>query len=226
MAIVFESDSANEGNTTGLVVTKPTGTVDGDVLFCFWISRANHSDGQMTLPSGWTQTSFDGGQNPSIKTAYKVASSEGADYTFTTNVARLQGAWIGRFSGVDTTTPTDGTTVNTNAVTLVTDLTISAITTNTNGAFTCFAFGTPYGSSYDLTPPSGFTEMEDYLGASCVNMNVSYYEQATAGSSGDKTGTCASTVTGMVGALFAIKPAASAATSLPPKRRTNTLVRM
>jgi hypothetical protein len=225
LAIVFESDALNEASATTVVVTKPSGTVDGDLLVAFWIVRANASDSNLTLPSGWTQVAFDGGQNPTIKLAYKVASGEGTNYTFTTNASRLQGAWIGRFSGVDTGSPSDATP-NTNVLLSVSSVTVTSITTTTNGAFVLGFGGTPNSENYDITQPSGFTVMEDFIGISYVNINASYSEQATAGATGDKTWTTPIATTGFACALWAIKPSSVAAASLALTRKPNTLRRL
>jgi hypothetical protein len=77
-------------------VTKPTGTVDGDLLVC---SVVTSSGGVVTPPSGFTlirSTAFNGAAN-TLATYYKVASGEGASYAITGSTST--GAVIACFTG-------------------------------------------------------------------------------------------------------------------------------
>ena len=75
--------SAN-GNASGatLVINKPTGCLDGDLLLAFCISEATGDGVTWTPPGGWTEANDDG-LMPHLYVARKVASSEGATFTFT-----------------------------------------------------------------------------------------------------------------------------------------------
>jgi hypothetical protein len=81
--IWVESSASNvwDGASTG-VVTKPTGTVDGNLLIACLTS-----DGSIVgVPSGFTPlTTSDYSGTINIRWGYRVASSEGASYTFTGN---------------------------------------------------------------------------------------------------------------------------------------------
>ena len=61
-----------------ITVTKPTGTADGDILFCWIAARYNGTDPIDSVPSGWTLLGYSG----RLRTYYhywlyyKIASSE------------------------------------------------------------------------------------------------------------------------------------------------------
>lgn len=81
--VTFVADNiagTGEDNATGLTVTKPTGTTDGDLL----ITILNSNNGTtITTLTGWTlldsTSDNDAGQ---MSVYWKIASSEGADYTW------------------------------------------------------------------------------------------------------------------------------------------------
>ena len=76
----------NTSSGTSLVINKPTGTIDSDLLIAYVSNSAG--SGTWTSPAGWTERYDANGF--SIYT--KTASSEGADYTFTSSTAgALQG---------------------------------------------------------------------------------------------------------------------------------------
>lgn len=73
------SASAIGSSLTEVTVSKPTGTVQGDLMIAF-MSKANTVT--WTQPSGWTEVA-DQGSNPSIGISYKVAgASEPSSYIF------------------------------------------------------------------------------------------------------------------------------------------------
>lgn len=71
----------NTTASTSIVVNKPTGTVDGDVLIAH-ISDSSQAD-VISTPSGWTAITSVSGSAGTSYLFYKVAASEGASYTFT-----------------------------------------------------------------------------------------------------------------------------------------------
>jgi len=216
LAIVLESSAKATANASSVTVSKPTGTAEGDLLVAFLGIRASKSSANITLPSGFTEASIEGGQNPTLQVSYKVAgASEGADYTFTLNSSANHGVILARFSGVNTSSPSDATATTGTAgyPPGSTSPTLSAITTSTDGAFVLAAYVLNLsGSTYTITAPSGMTEI-DASEDGTVNLEASYVSQATAGSSGDKTATVESAA-GWAGILWAIEPAASGAVQL------------
>jgi hypothetical protein len=99
--------SASSGSFS---ITKPTGVQDGDLLIMI---GASNMGAWNTFPSGWTQlaVSSDGSMPNNFRAYmwYKVASSEGASYTFGSTTAASQGApMVGlmvAYRGVDTSNP-------------------------------------------------------------------------------------------------------------------------
>lgn len=66
-----------------LIINKPTGTVEGDLMIAFMASSQGGGGVTWTGDTGWTEIAERGAQ-PSARIAYKVAGpSEGASYTFT-----------------------------------------------------------------------------------------------------------------------------------------------
>lgn len=76
-------------NVTTIVITKPTGTVQNDLMLAI---MASDNANTWTGDTGWTEIA-DQGALPSLRMAYKVAgASEGSSYTFTSsNNAKLSG---------------------------------------------------------------------------------------------------------------------------------------
>jgi len=89
MAATFKTEShgGSTTNTTSTVVTKPNGTVDGDLLIAI-IGKVRGNDNRLisSVPSGWSQIHVDftdDGLGYSRLYAYaKVASSEPNDWTW------------------------------------------------------------------------------------------------------------------------------------------------
>jgi len=109
--ISVRGNSTNESTNNTLTITKPTGVIEGDVMF---LNVAWNVTGQAYVPSssGWTSinASYLDGGNRVAAVMYKVAGpSEPANYTFGfTNTNAVIGNIVA-FSGVDTSgsTPFD-----------------------------------------------------------------------------------------------------------------------
>ena len=87
MAVAYEAVAsagpAGKANGETLVITKPANTADGDLLIAsFGIMTRSATTPQMSTLSGWTLISRTGTGNQRLNLFYKVASSEGADYTW------------------------------------------------------------------------------------------------------------------------------------------------
>jgi len=81
---VASASTQNPSAGTTLVINKPTGTVDGDLMVAVMAADGSTS---WSGDTGWTEAA-DQGTNPSIRIAYKIAASEGASYTFTASTSR------------------------------------------------------------------------------------------------------------------------------------------
>ena len=115
MAVAYRSHTAQATSGSGaIVINKPSGVVDGDVLIGFFSEDTDTP--RITPPAGWTAFSGTGigtngvvvdGTYAVLQAFYKVASGEGASWSFTpsTNYTGISG--VIAYSGADTTTPID-----------------------------------------------------------------------------------------------------------------------
>ena len=91
MAIAFRSSSSAFAQATSVVVTKPAGVVNGDVL----VAVALSDGAAVTPPAGWSGITGGGALNM----YYKTAASEPANYTWTTSANNIISAIISAYSG-------------------------------------------------------------------------------------------------------------------------------
>jgi hypothetical protein len=200
MAIVAETSATNSlsGSGTTITIDKPTGTVAGDVLVA--LIRSDSTPG-ITGPTDWVLVEQNAVNNRNLAMLYKVAGgSEPANYEFTYAFScGTRGGGITRFSGVDNTTPSDATASERSGTS--TTHTYSSITTATNGAMLVGA-ATSNSSSFSPTPPSPLVEQWETQ-RSALSCGI----QATAGATGDLTGTHESLSLNYNCILWALKPA-------------------
>lgn len=178
MAIVIESTSSGSSATTSLTLTKPTGTVENDLLVAFiQLSRDSPVD---TPPAGWTKREG-GGSYSTYHSWYKVAgASEPANYTWSETG---ENAWYGiifRVSGVDPVNP-----LNTSSYGEDTDydtsFTVTGVTTSVDA---CLVFAAAWKSGRYMTAVSGGWT-SDYLTPGTPGLGVAHKTQATAGATGN-----------------------------------------
>lgn len=111
-----EAHAIYVGGTT-IVVTKPAGTINGDIMIAFIESERPSGLPQMTItpPAGWTQIDVTTtvkdtvvGLREDCAIFFRVASGEGASYTFTFNAspADASAAIVTHQNGGSLTTPT------------------------------------------------------------------------------------------------------------------------
>ncbi|WP_254624024.1 cell wall anchor protein [Myxococcus sp. CA033] len=146
---------------TSLTLTKPAGTVAGDVLLVR-LSNRNNVAAVATAPAGWTFLRSD--QSASQIKAwvfYKVAgASEPASYAFTFDAAYYVAGSISAFSGANPTNPIDAQSGQKNG-NLATMDSPAITTTSANGLAVWFGSQLWAGATCPvdpLTPPTGFTE--------------------------------------------------------------------
>lgn len=172
-----DANAATAG-ATSVAVTKPAGTADGDLLVAI-VTNSSGSTG-VGAPAGWTPIGTFQSANPANQPFWRIASGEGASWTFTgTDGSRTTAAvgvfrhtaGSGAFDASGVTQTASGTTVSAPSVTPATagDLglflvavagtnTLSAAPTN----YTAPAAGAVSGSrsaalAYRLDLPSGAT---------------------------------------------------------------------
>jgi hypothetical protein len=118
MATAYRSSQSVTNGTAGTSVTvaKPAGIVDTgsdpgrDHLVAFIAATGAPT---MTPPAGWTlvTSAVDGGSNVTLWCYRKLASSEGASWTWTLGTSKRNWGWVGAYTGVDPTSPvTDSST--------------------------------------------------------------------------------------------------------------------
>jgi hypothetical protein len=91
--LISQASTQNTSSGTTLVINKPTGTREGDLMVAIMGYGAN-SQGTWTGATGWTEVA-DLNEGSGHRVAYKVAgASEGASYTFTCTNSDLLGGTI------------------------------------------------------------------------------------------------------------------------------------
>ncbi len=107
------SPYASYGTGFTAVITKPSGTVDGDFLLALVSSTGDPSQTSApTPPAGWTQLgSYGFGGGTGLAAFFRQASSEPANWTWTwinTGANAGKGGFVIRFSGQYVASPFDG----------------------------------------------------------------------------------------------------------------------
>lgn len=103
MAVNYQSSTQVTWGASPRVITKPSGTADGDLLVLV-IVNSNYANTCAT-PAGWTDVNRfqSSASNRTINVFYKVASSEGADYSITT--PNDSSGFLFRIDGQSSSTP-------------------------------------------------------------------------------------------------------------------------
>lgn len=200
MALFRAAANTHNTSTNSNTVTKPTGTLDGDVMVA--IVYINDSTATITPPANWTlidtiNTTISG----KMSTYYKVASSEGANYQWDFSVTNRNSAAIASFyQGLRGTIDAHGVQANgagTNAIAP----SITPTVTNSTLVFLCCQ-DTTATSTY--TPPTGMTEVLDTGGVSAIEIAYSFQESAVA--TGTKTAVPTDTTDQNAAFLVALVP--------------------
>lgn len=183
MAIVVESSASNTATaSTSLTITKPSGTVSGDVLVAF--VNMVRSSAINTPPSGWTTIEASGAYAYS-HVYWKVAgASEPSSYTWDEGVSTNWAGVIFRLSGVDPTTQLDAATVTGEDTVYNTSFTCASITTVTDGSI---VFASVFRDVRYITAGPGGAWTDGYLNAAAPGVGVAYQTLSTAGASGVAT---------------------------------------
>ncbi|MEO6452650.1 MAG: DUF2341 domain-containing protein [Ginsengibacter sp.] len=187
--------SASAGATTGvlsLVITKPTGTVSGDVMIAAISVRPNTAT--ITPPSGWTlirRTNNAASTAHSHATYWKAAGgSEPANYTWSFSASTGSAGGISTFYNVNTTSPINVE----NGQTTASALTHASPSVTTTLANTIIVTTHSFASCATWTPPTGMTETVDESSDAVPNgagiaIEMNVIGQAAAGATGAKTAT-------------------------------------
>lgn len=164
MAIALQTQSAaNIGTTrqTSFTLTAPSGIADGDFLIA--VITCNNNTVTVTAPDGtWTQVAGSPFHDAETGACFwKFASGESGNYTFSVGAtSRSICGWMGRYTGVDGTTPIDVTPTHTTGGDVPTFTTSVANTMLLVAAW----YSAGSGTTATFTPPSSpatFTEEVD-----------------------------------------------------------------
>ncbi|MCK4576828.1 hypothetical protein KAU34_10500 [candidate division WOR-3 bacterium] len=180
--------SFNEGKTSGattVVVTKPSGVVEGDLLIGF-LSSDGGSETHTSPESGTWEDILVGESEASGKQTfsvwYKIAgASEPSDYTFTCGSSEGMYAWIIRITGHSATSPIHKIRIKNGDSTIVLN---TLVATDHDDCLIISAFGADHG---DITVDSGWnngtniTVDESGSGSGDASGGACWINQATAG---------------------------------------------
>ena len=154
IALRGSAAAANTG-TSSLVLARPTGTVNGDVLLAAITVRGTPT---ITPPTGWTQVRVDTRASAMRQALFvHVAAGDPVSYTWLFSLSTNAVGTIASYSGVDTANPI----LDHNGQTSAAAFTITApqvTTTSANAQLVAF-FGITGKTS--LTPPGTMTEQRE-----------------------------------------------------------------
>lgn len=207
--IAVEADTVAQqmltSRATSITITKPTGTVSGDLLVAWIVVRDGLGEevytedpainGYVTAPAGWTA----GGRTRHGRWYYRVAgASEGASYAWTfaqgtpasptwVTEGYMAGGQIFRITGFETT-PTfedeDGQFNNSQV-----GITIPSLTSATNNALALWLFAKHPGGEIGTAPAGTTVHFNQDGGQGMLNMMSAWEKIGTAGATGTRTAT-------------------------------------
>lgn len=205
--------SASAGVTSGttpLTISKPAGTISGDLMIAAIAFRPNTET--ITEPSGWTliRRTNSTTSNTSSQAIYRLVagSSEPESYTWILNGSHTGAAGgIMTFYGIDTANPVNVQNGRETALALTHDT--PSVTTTVNNTILVTAHS--LSSSATWTPPGGMTEAVDVSSVAVPNaagiaLEMAYVTQASAGSTGTKTATASNDADSGVAHILALQP--------------------
>ena len=190
------ASSTAQSGTTDTIVTKPTGTVDGDVL----VVALGTNEASPTNPGGWTLL-----YGPTLVSAKylsvwsKVASSEPSTWTWTSTSK----GYIGQAAAIQdctSATPSDKGAQNNASSANIVAPSITPTVTNTLliGAFMVEA------NSAGITADGAMTEDQDTARGTNFRLELAHETRAAAGATGTRTAVSATggVNTGWLGAFI------------------------
>lgn len=208
MAAAWQTVAArSEGLGTDLVITKPTGTADGDLLVFVGVCGAGQT---ISKPdASWTTHANSlGGQAPLF---YKIASSEPANYTFVVSGSVSSVGQIARISGNHASTPID----DARGAFATSGNLVPASVTSSGANRLLFGMACKLTVSATFTHPGTMTERYD---TTVTTQNVSYEgadEIVGSGATGTRTWTPSAGTSPGVAYMMAVAP-------VPPEEGTFT----
>ncbi len=238
-AIAFRAASTVVSAASGsnAIVSKPTGTVDGDIMIAviFAIKGSSQTPAIGTVPSGWTLITSQANTSSTTRTLtaayYKVAASEGASYTWSGTSSTIS-VGIVSYSGAARTSPVDGTPTGASigsSGSLQTLYTVGSMTTTLNNSMVVVVPGALRSAAESFTAPTGTTPTFNERIDGGDSTQTTWVEASdgilgTAGATGAKTATAANTSYGSV-IMFAIKANTAPTFSVQPSASYGSFTR-
>lgn len=217
MAIALRSYDSQIAATNGSVVmTKPTGTLSGDVLIfqADWPNTVGGSNGaittNVTAPSGFTLIDGAYGTQTSHVAYYKICGgSEPSSYTWSWAGGTGRGAFIlAAYSGADGTTPINAYSHNTDSAVDAT-MRSTSLTPSVANCMIVAMFGVA-NISGAITQPSGYTNVYNIIdGTNAYSSDMSYLLQTSAVAANPSATYASSTNFIKCSVLVALAPASS-----------------
>jgi len=211
--------TANDTAVTQLIISVPSGTVNGDGLILAIAVRGG-SGTTVNTPAGWTQElTQNQGTGPRLSIFRRVASSEPANYTVTWSGGSFDAAGgIYAAQGSDTTTLVDASGSQGNASSA--SVTAPTITTTVADCLLLFFGAAQAGPTW--TADGAMSERWDVQSSGGTKISSTCDDQTlgAAGATGTRTATISSGQNN-IGALVALRPLAggsSGAGDLSPLR--------
>ena len=210
MSAVYQSFTTVALSTTNpLVINKPSGVVDGDLMVMFIFVNLNAGVISVNTLAGWTlirsDTAGGAGAPPTIKAYYRVASGEGSNYSWTTTGGSpTWGAILVRVTDQNATpilTSNGAGTIGAST----TSLTFADTVTPTNGyqliffpVMTQVSSGTNTISGYAVTTSDPtWTEISD-TNSGVTQMSLAYATRDQSTATGDSSATASATTASYV----------------------------
>jgi hypothetical protein len=206
IGFVAATNANNGAGGTTLVINKPTGVAQGDVMLATVTATGT---GTVTAPSGWTVVKSTTGTALRQATYYKVAgASEPASYSWSLGTSRAASGGIVDYSGVNQTAPVDASTTASGASgnAVAASITTSAANDRVLAAVS-------FATSTTVTADSTTTERYDGSSSSTTG-EAADLVQATAGATSAKTATPAASGSVWIAATVALRDASQAVLSV------------
>ncbi len=197
MALAFRaaSTAASGAAVSSLLVTKPTGVVNDDVMVAFVTIGADQT--VTSAPAGWTLLGSNntGGSTGDCRhyVYWKKAASEGANYTWGFSAGVDCAIAIVAYTGADLTTPIDVSASSLNSASTLT-LTAPGITPTVTNTVVLYAFGCNSGVTGNLTftPQASLTPRAeaDPAGSTTNRAAVAVFSEGKSTTNAEGTKTC------------------------------------
>src|SRR5688572_29479437 len=186
---IWESSTTATGTGNSVVISKPSGTVSGDLLVAGVMFEKGTGVTTLSAPAGWTlllRTNQVG--DIGMQTYYRIADgTDGASFTFTLNNSPKWAAGISRISGVDQVGPIHVSAGGSSGGTASTSVVAPSITTTIPNTLILAFFTNKHQSTYTGVSTERY-DVPNTANGLPSNMLASY-GQSVAGSTGTKTAT-------------------------------------